>query len=331
MKRLIIFLGLFLYALTAFVSAQESKQRIAVFDPAISGNNFDEGAGVIIREMVSSVIVNTGRYIIIERSLIDRILKEQKFSNSGAVDDSQISQIGKLAGASKVVLSVLSSAGNKGLLSLKLIDVESAGIESQKTQLVDRSEILDIVMPLALEVIGEQPTSAVPTPENLKGGSTGTSIKDVVEREIGALSGDKNQHLPLSPPVIPAKSDEQKVTERIYTDPIYSNQNNEEKKDFSASFPSKTSEDITLFFAGFSHSKNPDVEIYVDGVHIGNGKLNQGFSVSFSDKHAGKHEVKIKWSGTISSKTYEINTENKKRFVFEYARGGFGYEFKLKK
>jgi hypothetical protein len=163
MKHFIVFLCLFMLVPKLFLRAQENKLRVAVFDPNISGKAFDEGAGIIIREMVSSALVNTNKYIIIERSLIDKIINEQKFSNSGIVDDSQISEIGKLAGANKVVSSVLSSAGDKGLLSLKMIDVETAKIESQKTRLVKQSEILDVITTLTLELIGEQIPAAKQT------------------------------------------------------------------------------------------------------------------------------------------------------------------------
>lgn len=151
---------IFLLCLLSFISrpllAQEPKMRVAVFDPSFSGKTFDESTVVVIREMISSTIVNSGKYNIVERSLIDKILREQKFSNSGAVDADQISALGKLAGANKVILSVLSSTGSRHLLSLKMIDVESANVESQKTRLVKQNEIISVITPLALELIGEE-------------------------------------------------------------------------------------------------------------------------------------------------------------------------------
>ena len=271
--------------------------------------------------MVSSTIVNTGKYIIIERSLIDKILKEQAFANSGAVDDSQISRIGKLAGANKVILSVLSSAGNKGLLSIKVIDVESASIDSQKTQLVDKSKILDIITPLALEVIGEQASSAAPAQEKSGGGISGAGA--TIGTGTGNMLGGKNKNSSSSS-VTPAKSDKERFAERM---------NQEEGTDFAGSSLSGAagSETVNLVFNGYSYSKNPDVQIYVDGELIGQGTLNQGFSVFFNDNRPGKHQVKLEWSGTVTSKNYEINTGTKKRFDFDYVKGGFGYEFQLKK
>ena len=86
---------------------------------------------------------------------------------------------------------------------------------------------------------------------------------------------------------------------------------------------------ISLYFAGFTFKQNPTANIYVDGILVGNGTLNQGFSVSFSENSIGKHNVRIEWDSVITTKTYSINTGFKKQFVFEYVKGGFGYEFKL--
>jgi hypothetical protein len=300
MKRIII-LGLFLW-MALFSPAQEQKLRVAVFDPAISGKNFDDGMGVIIRELVSSVIVNTGKYIIIERSLIDKILNEQKFSNSGAVDDSQISQLGKLAGANKVILAVLSSAGDKGLLSLKMIDVESAGVESQKTKLVKHSEILDIITSLALETIGE----AVPTEEKASDVDAGSKLqirnlfkKKPTSKEQSAerMNSEGEVHSPTSTKVEPT---------------------------------TVADGNTSLIFSGFNYSKNPRAEIFLDGQLVGNGTLNQGFTLILEDIRQGAHAIRIEWSNLITSKTYDIDTRFKQQFVFEYAKTGFGYTFRLK-
>jgi len=108
-----------------------------------------------VREIISSVFVNTGKYTIVERSLIDKVMQEQKFSNSGAVDDSQASEIGKVLGANKIVLSVITLAGGRNMLSLKLVDVQTADVERQKTQIITTNELLNVVEPLTLQLMGE--------------------------------------------------------------------------------------------------------------------------------------------------------------------------------
>lgn len=131
----------------------DEKLRIAVFDPASSGTSIDDGTKIAVREIISSTIVNTGQYSIVERSLLEKIMEEQQFSNSGAVNDQQATEIGKLAGANKVVLSVVTLTGGRNMLSIKIVDVETATIERQKVKIVTSGELFDIIEPLTLEML----------------------------------------------------------------------------------------------------------------------------------------------------------------------------------
>ncbi|MDR1170793.1 MAG: CsgG/HfaB family protein [Prevotellaceae bacterium] len=277
MKRMIFLISLLLLAQHLF--AQEEKLRVAVFDPTSSGAAIDEGSKVAVRELVSSTFVNTGKYNIVERSLIEKVMKEQEFSNSGVVDDTQATEIGKLAGAHKVVISVISQVGGRNMLSIKVIDVKTATIDQQKTKIVHANDLLDAVEPLTLELLGMPVIVKPPTSPN---------------------SGTVKEKTPDVKPVVPSP-------------------------------PNTASEgDIVLYFAGFSSNKNLVARIFVDGTLVGNGTLSQGFSVSFPESRAGIYKVRIEWS-SIGTKTYDLDTRVKKRFEFEYVRGGFGYEFRLKK
>jgi hypothetical protein len=134
---------------------QEQKLRVAVFDPSSSGTAIDEGTKVAVRELISSTFVNTGKYTIVERSLLDRVMKEQAFSNTDVVDESQATELGRLAGANKVVLSVVTLVGGRNMLSVKVIDVQTATVDQQKTKIVSSNDLLDVVEPLTLELLGE--------------------------------------------------------------------------------------------------------------------------------------------------------------------------------
>lgn len=142
--------------LCMLTQAQQEKLRVAVLDPTTSGIAMDDGTKLAVQELISSTFVNTGRYIIIERSMIDKIIKEQSFQNSDMADNSQATEIGKLAGANKVVLSAVSMVGGRNMLSVKIIDVTTASIDKQKTKIVGSSDLLDAVEPLTLELLGEQ-------------------------------------------------------------------------------------------------------------------------------------------------------------------------------
>ena len=186
MKRTVCFFILMFFVQLQFPSAQETKLRVAVFDPSSSGTNVDEGAQMAVRELISAAFVNTGKYIMVERSLLDKVMKELAFSNTGVVDDSQATEIGKLAGANKVVLSVVTLVGGRNMLSIKTIDVQTATIDLQKTKVVHSNDLLESVEPMTLEMLGEElaASSVAPAPKPTRNKLPFISIvKDISEKE----------------------------------------------------------------------------------------------------------------------------------------------------
>ncbi|MDR1170789.1 MAG: CsgG/HfaB family protein [Prevotellaceae bacterium] len=162
MKKVLIILSLLATVYFPLYAQDNSKLRVAIFDPSSSGTNIDEDTKVAVRELISSIFVNTGKYNIVERSLLEKVMKEQAFSNSGAVDDSQATEVGKLAGANKVILSVVTLVGGRNMLSIKIIDVQTATIDQQKTRSISSNDLLDTVEPLTAELLGEEiPESAI--------------------------------------------------------------------------------------------------------------------------------------------------------------------------
>ena len=152
MKKIFIILFMLLFAGTA--RAEGEKLRIAVFDPTSSGTSIDEGTKVAIRELISSTIVNTGQHNIVERSLLEKVMEEQSFSNSGIVDDNQATEIGKLAGANKIILPDVTLTGGRNMLRIKMIDEMKASVERQRGKGGNSRELLDIVEPMTLSLIG---------------------------------------------------------------------------------------------------------------------------------------------------------------------------------
>lgn len=186
MKRLYITIAvLFFWMLSAM--ADEGKLRIAVFDPISSGVFIDDGTKVAIREIISSTIVNTGKHDIVERSLLEKVMEEQQFSNSGVVNDNQIIEIGKLAGANKVVVFVVALTGGRNMLSLKMIDVKTASIERQKVKVIAQGELINVVEPMTLDLIGAESADdkILPITDATKELSVITNSKNNVNTELG--------------------------------------------------------------------------------------------------------------------------------------------------
>ncbi len=97
-------------------------------------------------EKMITRLVNLRRFKVIERTALDKIMKEQKLQASGIVDDRTAVNLGKLSGADAMVAGSVSFVGGKGKLSARVIDVETgetiaardAPLEAESTQIVDR-------------------------------------------------------------------------------------------------------------------------------------------------------------------------------------------------
>ncbi|MCM1531311.1 MAG: hypothetical protein NC048_05275 [Bacteroides sp.] len=113
----------------------QTNPKIAIFDPTAVSVSLGSGAKDAIRELISSTVVNSKRYTVLERVFLEKILQEQAFSHSSMVDDKDAVAIGKLAGAEKVLLSVLTPSSEKIekiLFTVKLLNIETSSVEYQQ-------------------------------------------------------------------------------------------------------------------------------------------------------------------------------------------------------
>jgi hypothetical protein len=128
MKKLLI-LALAVMSVGA-VSGQAVKKKVAVYTVDVSGQNIVEFVG----DYVTNAIVKRGTYAAIERTaqFLEELGREQGFQRSGAVDDGQISKIGKNMGVHYVcvVKVAVSGAQKEHFISSRLIDVETAELAS---------------------------------------------------------------------------------------------------------------------------------------------------------------------------------------------------------
>lgn len=99
------------------------KKRIAVtkFDNKAHGNwgNWQVGDGMA--EMLTTELMNTGRFIVVERNALQDVVDEQKLGQSGLVQKDTVTKIGQILGAQIIVRGVVSefeqneSGGGKGI------------------------------------------------------------------------------------------------------------------------------------------------------------------------------------------------------------------------
>lgn len=117
MKRILF--CLVLLAVSVPADAQGPKKRIAVmnFDfsavqsdvVAIFGGRQDVGKGVA--DLLVDRLVTDGRYSVIERKELDKIVAEQNFSNSDRADPNSAAKLGRLLGVDAIVIGSITQFG----------------------------------------------------------------------------------------------------------------------------------------------------------------------------------------------------------------------------
>jgi curli biogenesis system outer membrane secretion channel CsgG len=120
MKRLGLMAVILALGVTAQLSGQARKKRIAILDfdyatvrttsAAIFGTDVDIGKG--ITDMLVTYLVKDGTYSVIERKALDQILAEQNFSNSERANPASAAKVGKLLGVDAIIVGSITEFGN---------------------------------------------------------------------------------------------------------------------------------------------------------------------------------------------------------------------------
>ncbi|MDP9263133.1 MAG: CsgG/HfaB family protein, partial [Acidobacteriota bacterium] len=77
---------------------------------AIFGSDVDVGKG--ISDLLVTYLVKDGTYSVIERKALDKILKEQNFSNSDRANPTSAAQLGRLLGVDAIIVGSITQFGN---------------------------------------------------------------------------------------------------------------------------------------------------------------------------------------------------------------------------
>lgn len=108
-----------------------------------------EGIEEIIRTQLSGSI----DFDIVERSQIAQVLEEQYFDQTAAVDPSAVSIIGKMLGATYVIIGSVIGSGEGYIINVRLVETETAKSEMGFSEIVPlKANLLEKCMPLCAKI-----------------------------------------------------------------------------------------------------------------------------------------------------------------------------------
>jgi curli biogenesis system outer membrane secretion channel CsgG len=99
-------------AFAVAANAQGLKKRVAVMDFSVkSGGGYELGKGMA--DMLTTALVKSGSFIVIERQELDKVMKEQALGQSGAVSPQSAAQVGKILGVELIIVGGVTEFGQK--------------------------------------------------------------------------------------------------------------------------------------------------------------------------------------------------------------------------
>ena len=109
------------------------KMSIAVMD--LEPQGVDSSIARTLSEIMRTELLNTGRFKVLERAQMDRIIAEMKLQQTGLTDTENAAQLGKLLNVEKLIIGSVGRMGNTYQLNVRLVDVLKA-----VTELAERTE-----------------------------------------------------------------------------------------------------------------------------------------------------------------------------------------------
>ena len=128
-------------------AAQE--KRVAVL-PFITKGKFDPLYAEVALDNFITRLIQGKAYRVVERSQLDKAMKELKFQSSDDFDESSMMEVGKLAGAEIVVIGIITALQNQAVVNIRGISVKTGIAEfAEKDFIRTQEELLTSVEKIA--------------------------------------------------------------------------------------------------------------------------------------------------------------------------------------
>jgi len=118
----------------------DSKIKIAILDFENAGVSKENAKSVT--EIITTEIVNSGFFEVVERGKFSQLLKETKIQLSGIVDTGSAVQVGKMLSVDKLIFGTFNKFGSEFFINVKVVDVTAARIEYAEKHLLQSEKAL---------------------------------------------------------------------------------------------------------------------------------------------------------------------------------------------
>lgn len=142
--------------LSALSLTAVAQKKVAVLTPVCRDNSVSMFYQQIVRGSMESAVTSTDEYVSYDRTAFDKVLEEHAFERSGAVDDSQIRQMGVYAGVDYVLVTELSAAEGYMNIIVKILNIETGEFSKSLSELTEQQPkmVQSVCTDLAKQLFG---------------------------------------------------------------------------------------------------------------------------------------------------------------------------------
>ena len=137
---------------------QNKKNKIAIME-FVNMQGKVSNLGKYISEELTTRLYLTGKFEVIERQLLDKIVQEQKISLSGLVDESSAAELGRILGVDAIATGTIGDLGTSVKVNARLISAESGKLFSVASTEIPKSDKVKVL--LSQKVIMSSSATAV--------------------------------------------------------------------------------------------------------------------------------------------------------------------------
>jgi curli biogenesis system outer membrane secretion channel CsgG len=142
-------------AATAASDAASQPSRVAVVDFTAAGAGSDVGTAAA--ENFRGALARTGKFRLIERGAIDKVIREQSFGQSGLVEGDQAAKLGHLLGAEVIVVGSVTRLGETYTVNARFVDVTTGeAVKSESHRANNASHLPRVINQIAARFAGLQ-------------------------------------------------------------------------------------------------------------------------------------------------------------------------------
>ena len=124
-----IYITLLIVLLNTHCYAEFKKTKIAVLDFELRGDNFKtKDMGGIVAEWFTTALVQDGRFQVVERALLKKIVDEQKLGMTGLIDENSTAQLGKILGVKTIISGSVLQFQDTIEVNARIINVSTGSI-----------------------------------------------------------------------------------------------------------------------------------------------------------------------------------------------------------